>query len=162
MSGIFHLLSKHSKHFPNTHQKQVVIYTTLLLSVIWSKRKVSSTIRSEGKVLILLTQERGTLLRSIQNTDIRNYSALGSRWVPIFLLGFYVLIFIPSCTYHLLFKNKCSKHLKHLFLDSEQKNQKEFFLCTIFGSSLGALMHSFTPSLCHYWTSLLNCLLIIV
>ena len=40
-------------------------------------------------------QRKGTLFRNIQNTGRCNYTALGSREVPIYWLGSYVLIFLP-------------------------------------------------------------------
>ena len=42
------------------------------------------------------TQGNGKLFRNIQNSGGWNYSALGSRQVPIYWLGSYVLIFLPS------------------------------------------------------------------
>ena len=42
------------------------------------------------------TQGKGTLFRNIQSTGRGHYSALGSRQGSYVLVGFYVLILLPS------------------------------------------------------------------
>ena len=56
------------------------------------------------------SKEKGEGLRNIQNTGRQNHSALASRQVTIYSLGFYVLILLPSLWYvHTHF------HLPYLF-----------------------------------------------
>ena len=43
-----------------------------------------------------ILHKKGTIFRNIQNIGRLNYSALGNRRVPIFWLGSYVLIFLPT------------------------------------------------------------------
>ena len=81
-----------------SHTKKFEIHDAMInkmLRLVFRCKEIASHLYPSLELCIL--QWKGTLFRNIQNTGRWNYSDLGSRQVPIYWLGSYFLIFLPSC-----------------------------------------------------------------